>query len=604
MSTEKRIRYAIYARYSSEMQNEKSLHEQILLCKQEIAKRGGAVTNTYTDSAKTGWSLGREGFTDMQRAAEAGKFDALMMWKFDRLARGHDDAVVIKMLLRRNYGLKLFCVEGVSEDDDDSAYSALVEQMLAVFAAFYSRNLSSDVKRSKYSRALEGEFNGSTPPIGYYLVTVAESTLEKPAGLYIDPRLAALVRRAFRLYATGEYSDRDIAEWLNQRTIIKKLREGHKPIGKEMVRDMLKNRAYTGRVQYCETIYTAGFGQGKRATRNRKDWFEGKHEGFISDELYDLCQAAREQRIKHRKSSSQMRTYILHDRVYCARCVAITPAGLVDDKYGKMRPYYQKQDDIEYYRCMARDRGYKKCGQKAVHTSTIDEQVIAILSSLKVPDDYRPAIEMEVQNRVDHQASLERIEEIRKIVKRVDFQWEQGFIEPHEYLEKREQLQQEIDALQPIDFDDLIEAADLLENFNTYWAECENVGNPQEARKQLVSKIVERVFVYGGKVLAVSLYGDFAVVLGENKKAPGEVTEAVKSSLGNAGVMSIEINSRFGSDGDCTSHSHPMIFTCVYTRHYTVISGRNKLPVISAPVRTMTVIIRVGLWVVIVTVRC
>jgi hypothetical protein len=55
------------------------------------------------------------------------------------------------------------------------------------------------------------------------------------------------------------------------------------------------------------------------------------------------------------------------------------------------------------------------------------------------------------------------------------------------------------------------------------------VGNPQEARKQLVSKIVERVFVYGGKVLGICLYGDFAVILRENKTAPGEVTEAVKS---------------------------------------------------------------------------
>jgi hypothetical protein len=38
-----------------------------------------------------------------------------------------------------------------------------------------------------------------------------------------------------------------------------------------------------------------------------------------------------------------------------------------------------------------------------------------------------------------------------------------------------------------------------------------------------------------------------------------------------------------------------MIFTCVYTRHYTVISGRDKLPVIFVPVRTIPAIIRVGI---------
>ena len=36
----------------------------------------------------------------------------------------------------QKYGLKLFCVEGFSEDENDSPYSAMMEQMLAVFSAF------------------------------------------------------------------------------------------------------------------------------------------------------------------------------------------------------------------------------------------------------------------------------------------------------------------------------------------------------------------------------------------------------------------------------------------------------------------------------------
>ena len=112
--SEKRIRYAIYARYSSEMQNDISLEAQEMRCRQAIAERGGAVVAVFTDSARSGWSLDRDGFKEMQAASQRGRFDAVMFWKFDRLARNHDHAVMIKMLLRHEYGLKLYCVEGLA----------------------------------------------------------------------------------------------------------------------------------------------------------------------------------------------------------------------------------------------------------------------------------------------------------------------------------------------------------------------------------------------------------------------------------------------------------------------------------------------------------
>src|SRR5512143_2987071 len=132
---EKRARFAIYCRYSSDQQNELSLEDQEKFCRRAIAERGGVVINVYTDAARSGWSLDRDGFTQLRNDAERGKFDAVMFWKFDRLARNHEHAVMIKILLRREYGLKLHCVEGFSEDDDASPYSAMMEQLLAVFCA-------------------------------------------------------------------------------------------------------------------------------------------------------------------------------------------------------------------------------------------------------------------------------------------------------------------------------------------------------------------------------------------------------------------------------------------------------------------------------------
>lgn len=549
---EKRLRFAIYARYSSEMQSDLSLEAQEAYCRRAVAERGGVVVGVYKDSARTGWSLEREGFDELRANAERGKFEAIMFWKFDRLARDHNHTVMIKMLLRHEYGLKLYCVEGVSEDDDNSPHTAMMEQMLAVFSAFYSKNLSTETKRGKHQRAINGEFNGSIAPLGYTLVTKAEATNERPAGLYLDLRAAALVRRAFKLYSTGKYSHADIAAWMNQRPYLQKLRQGKQPINREMIRDLVQNRVYTGRVRYTDTVYKGTLGERRTSKRGRSEWYEGKHEGFISDELFDQCQAVREGAARLKQKIGEVRTYVLHDRVYCARCIAHKPHGLVDDNYGKMRPYYQRQDDIEYYRCLSKERGYEKCGQRAAHVEKIDQQIVEILSKLTIPGNYRERIEAAVRNKIENDASFRRMNEIEEIVKRIDFSWEQGFLEKEVYAEKRRQLQRELESLRPIDYDELLEASDLLQNFRTYWDQCEQLDNPAEARKQLVSKIVDRVFVYDHKVLGLVLFGDFAVLLGENKIAPSEIESAIQSTLTETNVISVEFYSQSGDDGSRT----------------------------------------------------
>ena len=67
-----------------------------------------------------------------------------------------------------------------------------------------------------------------------------------------------------------------------------------------------------------------------------------------------------------------------------------------------------------------------------------------------------------MHGRVEREAALVRMGEIREIIERIDFRWDQGFISYEEYVEKRRQLQCEMDALQPMDYEAMIEAADLL----------------------------------------------------------------------------------------------------------------------------------------------
>ena len=544
----KRPRYAIYARYSSEMQNEISLDDQEAVCRQMIADKGGVVVGVYKDSAKNGWSLDREGFQQMRSAAERGKFDACVMWKFDRLARDHNHAVVIKLLLRREYGLKLFCVEGFSEDDEDAGpYGAMMEQLLAVFSAFYSRNLSTEAKRAKRQRAIRGEFNGSVPPIGYDLVRVADGTEDRPAGLHINPRQAAIVRRAFMMYSTTDYSDSEIAEWMNQQQEIQDLRRGKQPMNKHTVRDVLQNKTYTGRVSYSETLYNGTLGEGKKSSRHRKMWYEGKHQGFVTDELFEVCVLVREGMVSHRMPTNRRRTYVLHDRTFCARCIVAMPRGLQDDNYGKMRPAWDKRRVTGYYRCLCKERGYDDCGQLSIREDELNEQVVEVLTGLEVPEDFRERVEAAVRSRVENEAALQRMEEIEEIIERVDFRWDHGFIDKDEYFEKRVQLEREIEALRPIDYDDLQEAADLIRHFRTYWDQCAEVDEPEEARQQLLVKIVDQVLVYDDHVVAIALHGDFNVMLDDEDAMPVEIAEILGEKIDAR--HSEMTRGRCGSDG-------------------------------------------------------
>ncbi len=262
--------------------------------------------------------------------------------------------------------------------------------------------------------------------------------------------IAPIVIEAFVRYATGKYSDTDIAVWMNQQAVIRQLRAGKQPINKETVRDMLQNRVYTGRVPYADTQYSGTLGQGKKSNRNRREWFEGKHEAIITDDLFEQCQQVRVTLARIRKAPSQHRTYSLRDRVYCADCIANKPQGLVDDNYGRMIPFWHSENEVAYYRCNAKDRGYEPCGEGFANAEGLDEQVIAILSSLAIPADFWQRVETAVQGRMENAAALARMDEIRGIIERIDFRRDQGFISREKYQEKRQQLELEMRSLRPV----------------------------------------------------------------------------------------------------------------------------------------------------------
>ncbi len=253
--------------------------------------------------------------------------------------------------------------------------------------------------------------------------------------------------------------------------------------------------------------------------------------------------------MKVRHAVGKVNTYVLGDRVFCARCAVRKPADTADEGYGRMRPGHQVRGDYFFYRCMAHERGYHTCGQPFAHADALDAQLLEELASLTLPDDVRERIEQAVAGRIENEANLKRMAELTEIVERIDFKWENGFIDKDAYLTKRGELQREIEALRPIDYDVLTEAADVLQHFRSYWDACAETENPAEARKELVARVVDRVYVNNGALVAIVLHGDYAVVLGENETAHANIASAVQKRLVERGISGNSACNRNGDDG-------------------------------------------------------
>jgi len=85
-------RVAIYSRYSSDLQNDRSIEDQIAVCEKFAAKNGWSVEGTFYDRAVSGASLfGRPQFAKMVAEAHAGSFDVILSEDSDRLSRSQRD---------------------------------------------------------------------------------------------------------------------------------------------------------------------------------------------------------------------------------------------------------------------------------------------------------------------------------------------------------------------------------------------------------------------------------------------------------------------------------------------------------------------------------
>lgn len=126
----------IYARYSSDSQNEQSIEGQLRVCEEYAKKNDILILNTYIDRAMTGRNDNRPDFQRMLKDSGRKEWDYIIVYKFDRFARNRYETAIHKKELKDN-GVKVL---SAMENIPDTPEAIIFESMLEGFEQLNGHN--------------------------------------------------------------------------------------------------------------------------------------------------------------------------------------------------------------------------------------------------------------------------------------------------------------------------------------------------------------------------------------------------------------------------------------------------------------------------------
>ncbi len=241
------MRVAIYARYSSENQSEKSIDDQIRVCQKYIEANGFLFDEKqiYVDEAISGSIHNRPGLQALEKAIENKEVDAVAVDDLSRLSRSNHQMLTLVQKFDF-YQIKIISVsDGIITDDDNSKLGIHIRGLI--------NELYLDDLKKKTMRGLEGQklrgYSTGESVYGYKSCPVGELRLNKKGqptyeGMVhkIYDEEAAVVRRIFRDFIAGK-SINSIAQHLNEEKVPTR-RSGD--WNTSTLSRILKNEKYTG----------------------------------------------------------------------------------------------------------------------------------------------------------------------------------------------------------------------------------------------------------------------------------------------------------------------------------------------------------------------
>jgi len=300
------MKYIIYARKSTEDEDHQilSIESQLAELREFAAKEKLEIVASLCE-AKTAKEPGRMKFAEMLSLIEKRKADGILSWHPDRLARNSiDGGKIIHMVDRgliKSLKFPTFWFEPTPQ-------GLFMLQIAFGQSKYYVDNLRENVTRGMRQKIR----NGVWPlwaPLGYLNNPITR-------GIDVDKKKSHLVKKMFKLYATGNYTLKAMSEWCKKVGLKSNLGNNISP---GQVQTTLQNIFYIGLMKYKGEV------------------FEGKHKPIISKKLFDKVQEVLKQRGKPQKIKHN---FAFLGLMKCPCSAAIT-AEIKIKKSGKEYIYYR-----------------------------------------------------------------------------------------------------------------------------------------------------------------------------------------------------------------------------------------------------------------------
>ncbi len=320
-------KYAVYARYSTEMQNEKSLEDQIRDCQKHIDAEQGATYEIYTDRAMSGASRFRPNYQKLLSDAAEGKFQFVVAEALDRLSRDQEDlAALFKHVLFHDVTL-ITLSEGIINE--------LHVGLKGTMNALFLKDLARKTRRGLEGRVRAGRSAGGKA-YGYEIVKDFDHNGVPITGqMEVNQFEAQIIHRIFVQFSEGG-SPRQIAKDLNKenvpgphgKTWTDTVIRGHKKKGT----GILNNERYIGRLVWNRQRFIKNPQTGKRISRLNppEEWIIQDAPGvcIISDNLWKSVKARQEiiaetaptQCGKNHLTGARRNKFLLSGLLKCGEC--------------------------------------------------------------------------------------------------------------------------------------------------------------------------------------------------------------------------------------------------------------------------------------------
>lgn len=412
---------AIYIRVS--VLKEEALSPEMQLSKCEsYCRMMGEEYKVFQDLDFSGRDTKRPAFQAMRREIEAGAIGKVVVYRLDRLSRSLKDLVLFIDLLRER-GVEL--VSLTERFDTSSPMGRAMLNIMGVFAQMEREVIAQRIKDAKALQMRNGVKLGM-PPFGYRLKVGTHGEWE------ICREEAKIVREVFRMYATGRWSYRSIARYLNGR--VKRRRErkpgqstwGRGEYSKQgwqpwTVRCILTNPTYAGIVREDVDVEPKNF------------------KPLISPDLFRRCQEIRNRRSPYHSSycHSTTRDYPLKGKIFCS--CGFKMYGTRDKRLPKGL----------YYWCRNALKGRGHC--RFAPADMVMDEILSYLMSCRISEDLlKRARERLLRREGMDEAERERmIKNLQLSYQRLQEQYIDGAISKRFMRRKAREIEEKLRSLQP-----------------------------------------------------------------------------------------------------------------------------------------------------------